>query len=68
MTSGVSLAHGDTVLVRCADPSHSMAGQHTLTCADGAWSHAWPVCVPTYPEYDGECHDDDDDDNDNDDD
>ena len=54
LAPGVSLGHGDTVLVRCSDPSHSMAGQHTITCADGAWSHAWPACVPTYPEFDGE--------------
>ena len=61
LTSGVSLRHGDTVLVRCADPSYSMAGQHTITCSDGAWSHAWPACVKTYPQFDGEYHDDDDD-------
>ena len=54
LTPGVSLQHGDTVLVRCADPSHTMAGQHTLTCRDGAWSHAWPACVKTYPEFKGE--------------
>ena len=58
LTSGVSLRHGDTVLVRCADPSYSMAGQHTITCSDGVWSHAWPACVKTYPEFDGEYHDD----------
>ena len=35
-----------------------MAGQHTISCSDGAWSHGWPACVKTYPEFDGQCHHD----------
>ena len=52
--SSVTRDHGDTLLVRCRDPTRSMSGVNTIQCRHGEWSHSLPSCLQTYhQEFDG---------------
>ena len=47
--NGTHFSHGQVVTYECSSKNYNLVGNPRLTCNDGLWDSAPPVCKSEYP-------------------